>query len=277
MRALAVIAVLAVAAAGRAETGAFTRFFGGGSSRTDCMLVVDVAGATGARTARCTDGDPACDADATVNGTCTLGVRLCLDATDAALPRCASDVVTEAEASVPALEQALAALAMPVSAPETCTDEVTVAVPRPGRRGRLRLSALARMASGHADRDRVALVCRRPAPAPTAAFATLQQRIFTPSCAMFSCHGDANAGGLGLGAGIAYADLVGVPAANTAANAAGLLRVAPGDPDRSFLLRKLEGRLAVGEGDPMPQVGTRLPASSIDLIRRWILAGAPAE
>jgi hypothetical protein len=74
--------------------------------------------------------------------------------------------------------------------------------------------------------------------------------------------------------GAAYANLVGVPPANPDAAAAGLLRVAPGDPERSFLLRKLEGRLAPGEGEMMPRVGGRLPVSRIDLIRRWIAAGA---
>src|SRR2546429_6309599 len=40
-----------------------------------------------------------------------------------------------------------------------------------------------------------------------------------------------------------FRSLVGVPPSNGAALAAGLLRVAPGDPDRSFLLWKLEGTL----------------------------------
>src|SRR5439155_981498 len=80
----------------------------------------------------------------------------------------------------------------------------------------------------------------------TATFATLQRKIFTPGCATLSCHGAGNAGGMTLAAGAAYANLVGVPSSNSAALAAGLLRVAPGDPDRSLLLRKLEGTLAYG-------------------------------
>ena len=68
---------------------------------------------------------------------------------------------------------------------------------------------------------------------------------------------------------------MGVPAANEAARAAGLLRVAPGDPDHSYLLLKLEGKLGPDEGVQMPLVGGPLPASAIDAIRRWIAAGAP--
>jgi mono/diheme cytochrome c family protein len=132
------------------------------------------------------------------------------------------------------------------------------------------------MASGHADRDRVVLVCGRPPRRPSATFATIQRRIFARSCATLSCHGAAAAGGLGLAPDSAYADLVGVAPNNVVARAAGLLRVTPGDPGRSFLLRKVEGAVAAGEGERMPQVGPSLSARSIDLLRRWILAGAPA-
>jgi len=45
--------------------------------------------------------------------------------------------------------------------------------------------------------------------------------------------------------------------------------------DDSFLLLKLEGTLAAGEGVQMPLVGGPLPASAIDTIRRRIAAGAP--
>ena len=85
----------------------------------------------------------------------------------------------------------------------------------------------------------------------------------------------AAAGGLNLAAGAAYGNLVGVAAANSAAAAAGALRVAPGDPDHSFLLRKLLGQIAPAEGSRMPLVGTPPSAANLDLIRRWIAAGAP--
>src|SRR5262249_53148631 len=143
---------------------------------------------------------------------------------------------------VPGLAAALAALRLPVSMADTCTATVAVPVSTGGRRtGRGVVRAQVGMASGHADRDRVALVCRRPPGLAT--FATLQRKICTPSCATASCHGGGGAGGLTLAPGAAYANLVGVSPANQAARDAGLLRVAPGDPTRSFLLRKLEGQL----------------------------------
>ena len=234
------------------------------------MLVTDVAGATGARAARCRDGDASCDADGVANGTCVFRVRICLDATGAALPRCSSDVVTAVAASVPEVEATLQALAMPVATPDTCTAAATVAVAR-GRR--TVLHATATMASGHADRDTVPLVCRRPPPPAT--FATLERQVFAVSCATASCHGAAAAGGLTLATGSAYGNLVGAPATNLVAHAAGLLRVAPGDPGASFLLDKLTGMLAAGEGDAMPRVGGPLPAARLELVRRWIAAGAP--
>jgi hypothetical protein len=276
VRALAVLFALIGPSFALAGTGPFMRFNGGGPSRTDCMLVTEVAGASGVHTAQCFDGDPACDDDGAVDGGCVFRVRLCLDAVDPAQPRCQADVVTQVQSAVPDLETALTALAMPVASPDTCTATVPLRVARRGARGRLVIRARARMSSGHADADRVTLVCRRP-PHSTTTFETLQRKIFTPSCALPSCHGAAGAGGLMLGAGIAYGNLIGVPATNMAAHAAGLLRVAPGDPDGSFLIRKLEGALTADEGTPMPQAGSRLPQDRIDLLRRWISAGAPAD
>ena len=51
-----------------------------------------------------------------------------------------------------------------------------------------------------------------------------------------------------------------------------ILRVAPSDPDNSYLIQKLEGTASVGE--QMPFGGTPLPQASIDVIRQWIIDGA---
>ena len=53
-----------------------------------------------------------------------------------------------------------------------------------------------------------------------------------------------------------------------------LAKVAPGDPDHSCLMLKIEGHLGPNEGVPMPLVGGPLPQSDIETIRRWIAAGA---
>lgn len=62
--------------------------------------------------------------------------------------------------------------------------------------------------------------------------------------------------------------LVNVP--STENNA--VLRVAPNDPDNSYLIQKLEGTAAVG--GQMPLGGTPLPQSEIDIVRQWITEGA---
>src|SRR5262249_9914452 len=55
------------------------------------------------------------------------------------------------------------------------------------------------------------------------------------------------------------------------AQKANLLRVKPGDPANSFLIRKLRGQ---GPGLPMPQSGGPLPESLILMISDWIARGA---
>jgi hypothetical protein len=112
---------------------------------------------------------------------------------------------------------------------------------------------------------------------PTVTLAQIQDEIFTPTCATPFCHDSASANaGLVLDAESAYAQLVDVAPTTFSANAQGLLRVAAGDPSRSFLLVKIEG--------PPPDQGSRMPlglpaltADQIDLIRLWIEQGAPAE
>src|SRR5689334_2199990 len=108
----------------------------------------------------------------------------------------------------------------------------------------------------------------------------IQTRIFNyRGCNVSTCHGAASgyppAGNLDLRPGYAYASLVGVPANNPAAQAAGKLRVMAGDAGQSFLSQKLRGTQAADEGSRMPLIGLPLPQAEIDLIDAWIAAGAP--
>ena len=105
-------------------------------------------------------------------------------------------------------------------------------------------------------------------------FETIQNRIFTPSCSLATCHGPFTQGNLNLQVGAAYASLVGVPADNPVAHAAGKIRVVPGDPDVSFLSEKLHGTLVDGEGTRMPGIGPALSDTAIALIDAWIRSGA---
>ncbi|NOK16539.1 cadherin repeat domain-containing protein [Corallococcus carmarthensis] len=82
------------------------------------------------------------------------------------------------------------------------------------------------------------------------------------------CHG--KAGNLSLAADTSHASLI-----NVTAKACGTLhRVAPGDPDNSALVRKLEGT-ACGDRMPTgkPEYFDQHPGLNV-LIRSWILAGA---
>jgi hypothetical protein len=118
-----------------------------------------------------------------------------------------------------------------------------------------------------------------PAPTPTATVVAsldvIQRTIFSPRCAIPTCHtAQAMAGNLVLDADSAHGQLVGVEPFIDTARAAGLLRVDPGHPENSFLLVKLEGPPR-DQGSRMPLSGTLLNAAEIQLIRAWIAAGAP--
>jgi len=88
-----------------------------------------------------------------------------------------------------------------------------------------------------------------------------------------TCHmtGD-EPGGMKLYPSAAYQSLVQVPSASSP-----LLRVAPGSPQDSYLLHKLQGtHLEVnGEGVQMPFGQPPLNDQTLQLIRRWIEQGAP--
>lgn len=106
----------------------------------------------------------------------------------------------------------------------------------------------------------------------TADFNSIQQNIFTPTCAISGCHiGAAAPQGLRLDEANSFALLVGTPSTQVP----GLLRVNPGNPDLSYLIQKLEGTGAAG--GRMPLNGPPfLPQASTDVIRQWITDGALA-
>jgi hypothetical protein len=94
--------------------------------------------------------------------------------------------------------------------------------------------------------------------------------LFRDECTM--CHqGEIPMGELNLTPAVAYQNLVRVQSVRSAMD-----RVAPGNPDRSYLLYKVSGRNALvkGGGFGMPW-GASLMPGQVDLIRRWISQGAP--
>ena len=96
---------------------------------------------------------------------------------------------------------------------------------------------------------------------------SIQANIFNPYC--ITCHAGAAAPqGLRLDLGNSFSNLVGVPSNEVSS----LLRVAPSDPNNSYLVQKLEGTASVGE--QMPLGGPPLLQSTIDFVRQWITDGA---
>lgn len=101
--------------------------------------------------------------------------------------------------------------------------------------------------------------------APT--LASIQSNVLNPSCIV--CHAGASAPqGLRLDAANSFVNLVGMSSQEVSS----LLRVAPGSPDQSYLIHKLEGTASVGE--QMPLGGPAIPQSTIDFVRQWITDGA---
>ena len=102
---------------------------------------------------------------------------------------------------------------------------------------------------------------------PKMTFTYLQNEIFTPICV--SCHGgSAPQGGLDLSVDNAYNNLV-----NAASTSSSLKRIAPGESQNSYLMKRLRGE---GGATVMPPSG-RLESAVIDSIAAWIDRGAPND
>jgi len=109
--------------------------------------------------------------------------------------------------------------------------------------------------------------------------------LFSTNCAFSSCH-DASSPAAGMNltgtTSDIYNALVNVTPTNPAAAAKGYKRVDPGFPENSFLMHKVardswddDYGLGAGEGGEMP-TSTDLDSEEIELMRQWILYGAPA-
>ena len=107
----------------------------------------------------------------------------------------------------------------------------------------------------------------------------IQENILNRGCATSGCHASASdvnysQHNLVLSADAAYDNLVNKPAKNPAANAAGLLRVKPGDPLNSLLYHKIDCQHS-HYGASMPLGGPNLTLGQIEFIKQWIINGAP--
>lgn len=145
-------------------------------------------------------------------------------------------------------------------------------------RNGLRVTAAALLAVSVAGCDESLSSITGPTPDLTVTFSSIQREIFETTdssgrLACTTCHnptGRLFAAGLDLSNAAAYDSLVGVPSRLKPA----LLRVAPGEPDASYLVHKLEGGPAL-VGVRMPRGdGPFLTPGQIRVIRRWIELGA---
>jgi mono/diheme cytochrome c family protein len=108
------------------------------------------------------------------------------------------------------------------------------------------------------------------APAPT--LTQLKADIFAPRCS--GCH---TGGGMSLPASQnlagttaqIYASIVNVASEEQP----GVLRIKSGDPDNSYLVRKIQGTAGIS-GAQMPLNGTPLTTAQINEVRAWVSAGA---
>lgn len=101
--------------------------------------------------------------------------------------------------------------------------------------------------------------------------AQLSADIFTPKCATAGCHANSfPSENMPLTAERIAAAIISVPSNQRSS----LMRIAPGDPDNSYLLQKVRG---TGAGSQMPLGRSPLSQDEIQLIVDWVAAGAAAE
>jgi mono/diheme cytochrome c family protein len=100
--------------------------------------------------------------------------------------------------------------------------------------------------------------------------ASLQAELFTPRCT--DCHVPGGPGPMPLDSeDVTFQNLVGVPSVEMPQ----LMRVAPGDPENSYIVHKVEGRPTILFDRMPPPPQAALDAEQIAALRQWITDGAP--
>jgi hypothetical protein len=150
---------------------------GGGSRRTDCLIVwsgiaAEIASRQPVAHAICRDNDPACDHD-DVPGQCTFDLSICFNAADRRLPRCGTAApIVDARLSSPsaahptdlfdamnAVAISLALPALPIEEASRCTALIPFIVPCETGAGTRGIRFAASAGDGRADSDRLRLTC----------------------------------------------------------------------------------------------------------------------
>jgi hypothetical protein len=285
---------------------------GGGSAKSDCLVVFDAAvnlPVSNPRDIRCVDGD-SCDADGVANGVCEFPISMCanstFDAGNCSLAGVQTVQVDHADDNGdPKFDPELQALEnrfhSDIGGPPTVDtlDEcfsaptnIHVAVKGPYANDRcsrnkkkIRVTSQSTVLQGkvYVDVDKITLICEPPVSGcdPQAfyddTFDRIQKQVFNQSCAVSGCHdSQSDQADLLLETGASLAQLITVDPTNPAAAILGWSRVVPGDPSLSFLLHKINGDLPGPEfGVRMPKDHKKLNRALIDVITLWIQAGAP--
>lgn len=105
---------------------------------------------------------------------------------------------------------------------------------------------------------------------------SLQENIFTPTCALSGCHSSgSSAAGLSLAEGESFDNLVNVESNELPS----MNRVSPDNLLESYLLFKLRGTAddVGGSGSQMPKGGSALSDEQLTAIEEWIEGGALEE
>ncbi len=302
------VSLILLAASLAATPALATTVGGGGSKKTDCLAVFEtsVALPENQRKIICVDGDPACDTDATIDGRCTFDLSVCINSTFS--PKCTLTGVESifidhsADNGDPKFDPDFQAmqdridneLDLPNAAAD-CTNPTFLTVPVrgpfPGNRcqsgkKKVKMTTQSEFDPGagktFVDRDAMKFICR---PASTGCdpqtlfsgtFDRIQTQILDQSCAVSACHDSQTfAGGLLLESGASYTSVVGIAPVNFAAGQLGWLRVTAGDENTSYLYQKLQGGLDESLGERMPFGKGKLKSYLREIIRLWIVAGAP--
>jgi len=279
---------------------------GGGSTATDCVLVLEIPGANSPAPPRtpkavdCIDGDTNCDTDGLRNGQCVFSVQVCVNST--AFEACSGDGADNIaidhsidngddprfDTDFQAL-QARATAIVPTTQPDRCSLSSSITVPLIGpdssnvmkkNRKLLRITTYGTTTTNDVrDVDKAKFTCRpegdavyQPTDLYSGTFDRIRKQIFAPTCAVAQCHdSETHQGNLILLSGAAYGNLINVVPDKAGAADDGLLRVTPGDPDMSFLYRKLTNDLEADYGDSMPFLRGPIDDSLIELVRLWII------
>lgn len=116
----------------------------------------------------------------------------------------------------------------------------------------------------------------RPPPGAARPFSELAATVIVPRCATSGCHsGMFPPAWPSLDAGVAWAELVGVPSQQAPA----LKLVEPFAPGSSYLVLKLRGTAGAAGGipTPMPIGDAALDEADVAAIEAWIANGAPND